>query len=81
MHNFLNDPVDVVVTFSEQRVRPVRMRWDNREYNINNVHLIHTAKEGEKRIFYFSVSDQINAFKLKLDTNSLEWRLVEVYSD
>lgn len=81
MYTVLNDPVEVIVSFAHNRVRPMRMRWNEREYDFKQVHLIHTAKEGTKRIFYFSLSDTVNAFKLKLDAELLEWHLVEVYVD
>lgn len=80
MHELIDDPVDVLVSFRENRVIPKRMRWDNRVYNLRTVNLVHTAREGAKRVFYFSVSDLTNSFKLKLDPESLEWRLVETYS-
>jgi len=80
MHALIDDPVDVIVSFDQNRVIPKRMRWDNRIYNLKAVNLIHTAREGAKRVFYFSVSDLTNSFKLRLDTESLEWRLVETYS-
>ncbi len=81
MHEMLNDPIDVTVTFKDNRVLPRAMRWNERDYKIDNVNLVHTAREGHKRIFYFSVSDAANYFKLKLDPEFLEWRLVELYTD
>ncbi len=81
MHQILNDPIDLVVSFHENRVIPKRMRWDGREYDIKTVNLVHTAREGTKRVFYFSVSDMTNYFKLKLDPDTLEWRLIEIYTD
>ncbi|MBU0645987.1 hypothetical protein KJ611_00720 [Patescibacteria group bacterium] len=81
MHQLLNDPVDVIVSFSDNRVRPKKLRWDQREYEIKQVNLIHTATEGAKRLFFFSVSDETNFFKLRLDTELLEWRLVELYTE
>jgi hypothetical protein len=57
------------------------MRWNDQNYDIRQVNLVHTAREGLKRVFYFSVSDKTNAFKLKLDPDLLEWRLVELYTD
>lgn len=81
MHEVLNDPVDVVVAFSDNRVRPKKIRWDGREYKIKQVNLIHTASEGAKRLFFFSVSDDTNFFKLRLDTETLDWRLVELYTE
>ncbi len=81
MHEILNDPIDVTVAFTDNRVLPRAMRWNEREYKIDHVNLVHTAHEGAKRVFYFSVSDAANYFKLKLDPEVLEWRLVELYTD
>ena len=81
MHELLNDPVDVVASFKNNRVFPRAMCWNQKNYKIDTVNLVHTAREGHKRVFYFSVSDLSNYFKLKLDPESLEWRLVELYSD
>jgi hypothetical protein len=81
MHEVLNDPIDVIVSFAGSRVIPKRFRWNEKDYDIKNVNLVHTAREGTKRIFYFSVSDLTNYFKLRLDPEFLEWRLVELYTD
>lgn len=81
MHEILNDPIDVTVAFKDNRVLPRTMRWNERDYKIDTVNLVHTAREGTKRVFYFSVSDAANYFKLKLDPEFLEWRLVELYTD
>ncbi len=81
MLEVINEPVDVDVTFAQNRVSPKRMLWNQRAYDIKSVNLVHTAHEGTKKVFYFSVSDLTNYFKLRLDTDILEWRLVELYSD
>lgn len=80
MHEFLNEPVDVAVTFAGKRIRPQKVRWGTQTYDIETTNLVHGAREGQKRVFYFSVSDAVNFMKLKLDTETLEWRLVEVYA-
>jgi len=81
MHELLNDPVDVMVSFADNRVLPRAMRWNQKDYKIENINLVHTVREGRKKIFYFSVSDLNNYFKLKLDPENLDWRLVELYTD
>jgi len=81
MHEIVHDPIDVVATFSSHRIRPLHMRWNNRNYALQQLNLVHTAREGLKKIFYFSVSDLTNSFKLRLDTDTLEWHLTEVYTD
>jgi hypothetical protein len=81
MHELLNDPIDVLVSFKDNRVFPHTMRWNQKDYKIKDVNLVHSAREGSKRVFFFSVSDSNNYFKLKLDPEVLEWRLVELYTD
>ena len=81
MHEIVNDPIDVTVTFQGLRVRPTRVHWNGRDYAIKHVNLVHSTQEGLKRIYYFSVSDQCNFMKLRLDTGALEWRIVEFYSE
>ncbi len=81
MHEIIHDSVDVLATFADRHVRPLHMRWNNRNYSIKQVNLVHTAREGQKKIFYFSVSDIANYFKLRLDSETLEWHLVEVYAN
>ncbi len=76
----MNEPIDVSVDFKGKKVRPTSLRWGTKVYAIQKVNLVHGTREGQKRIFYFSVSNQDNALKLKLDTETLEWRLVEVYA-
>ncbi len=81
MHQFLNDPVEVTVDFFGRRVRPREVKWGNHAYPVPRVNLVNGAREGLKRIFYFSVSDNTNFMKLRFDTETLEWRLVELYTD
>lgn len=81
MHEYINDPIDVTVDFIGNKVRPRKIRWDNQVYTIKKVNLIHPTNEDGQQVFYFSVSDNSNFMKLRLNTKSLEWRLVELYTD
>lgn len=80
MHTFHNEVVDVTVDFSGARVRPCAVRFGGHFYPITKVGLVKTATEGAKKIFYFSVSDPGNCFKLRFDSENLEWRLMEAYA-
>ena len=80
MHEYMNEPVEVSVDFRGRRVWPKHIRWNQRTYDVDRVNLVHGTREGQRRIFYFSVSDSANFMKLRLDTETLEWRLVEVYA-
>lgn len=80
MHEYVNDPVDVSVNFTGRRIEPKRVRWGRNTYEIEKTNLVHSTREGNKRVMYFSISDAANFMKLRLDTETLEWRIVEVYA-
>lgn len=80
-HQKYNDPVDVLASFCGTKAVPHALKWNRRRYNIDKVNLVHVAQEGRGKVFYFSVSDKLNFFKLRFDTNNLEWRLLELYSE
>jgi len=77
---WINELVEVRVDFCGKRVLPRTMFWNNNLYQIRVVNMIHSSREGSRKLFFFSVSDLTNYFKLQLDTESLEWRLIEMYS-
>ena len=77
----INEPVEVRVDFCGTRVVPRAIYWNKRLYPIRSVNMVHHTSQGERQLFYFSVSDQTNYFKLEFDTSSLQWRLMEMYSD
>ena len=83
MYDHINETVEVLVDFRWPRVRPTLIRWNNRNYPIESVNFVHTAKEGDIRMYYFTVSDtgSANVFKLEFNTGSLEWKLLEIYTD
>lgn len=77
----VNEPVEVRVDFCAKRVIPRVMNWNNKNYPIHRVNMIHSARHGASKLFLFSVSDKTNYFKLQLDTDNLEWRLIEMYAE
>lgn len=81
MYDLVNEPVEVLVAFRKNRVMPWAMKWNGKKYDIKQVNLVHVTREGNKKIFYFSVSDLLNYFKLRFDAELLEWQLIEIYTD
>ncbi len=77
----INEPVEVRVDFCARRVIPRVMNWNNKNYPIRSVNMIHSTRHGASKLFLFSVSDRTNYFKLQLDTDNLEWRLLEMYAE
>ena len=80
MHTATDDPIAVLVAFAGGRVKPWKFRWGTKIYDVKRVNLIHGSHEGRSRIFFFNVSDDDNAWKLRFNAETLEWRLVEAYT-
>jgi hypothetical protein len=70
-----------LASFSGTKAVPHAIKWGRHRYNVEKVNLVHVANEGRGKVFYFSVSDKLNFFKLRFDTSNLEWRLLELYSE
>lgn len=67
------EDIEVIATFNKDGVFPRVIKWGKRQYKILKVNLVHTIKEGAVRIYFFSVSDEANAWKLGFNTESLTW--------
>jgi hypothetical protein len=79
-----NEIVSVLASFAPgprhtMRVTPHLMKWKGRRYRLGTMGLYHPEKRGTKRLHIFSFSSGETAFRVELDSETLEWRLREVY--
>ena len=76
----INNPVSVMMDFNhhQQKLRPVQLQWNNRDWRVEKVGLHHQYYSGRKLIHIFSVTSGGMFFKLELDTQNLFWKLLEV---
>lgn len=81
MYTYLDDPVEVLVLFREDRPIPYAFIWKNRKVKVKAINLVHESRDGRSKIVHFAVSDDANAYKLKFNTDTMKWRLEETYSD
>lgn len=79
MHQELDDAIQVAATFTNGRLSPVKFVWRAREYKVVQINLTYSRFEGRAKIYYFAVSDGANFFKLRFDSHSLAWSLIETY--
>jgi hypothetical protein len=81
MHQKIDEPIEVEVVFLKSRIIPRSFSWRSIIYRIKNLGLVHDTFIGREKVYYFSVSDGVNFFRLRLNTNSLQWRLEEMYNE
>lgn len=84
MREECDDIVSVLASFapgprSTMRVTPHLLKWKGRRYRLGTMGLYHPEKRGTKRLHIFSFSSGETAFRVELDSETLEWRLREVY--
>ena len=75
----IDEPIEVLVTFTGGTMKPLRFRWKNRVYRILEVTGRWTTQVGQFRQYYFSVMGETrDYFEIFLDSRTLLWRLARV---
>ena len=72
------EPVNVWVFFKGNLIQPWCFFWNKRQIKVEKINLVHTSKDGSSVFYHFSVSSGGNFYKLKFDTNKLNWILEAV---
>jgi hypothetical protein len=78
--NLINESVSVDLLSNHIKgfAIPWTFEWRGRRYRTNKVGLHHTERIGRTLYHIFSVTDGTSFFKLKFDTETLNWKLIEV---
>ena len=61
-------------------LRPQIIKYGGRKYPIKQVSLVHSITDGAVRIYFFSVSDDTNFWRLGFNTQNLRWWIEDQYS-
>lgn len=80
MREIINEKVDVITVFKKGRgiVEPLKLRWAGRDYAITKIGLHHPVRDGRTLFHIYSCTDGTTFFRLKLNTESMQWLLEEV---
>lgn len=69
----LSEPVSVLFNST-----PISLTWSNQTYNITQIGLHHTVRDGRILHHIFSVLAGDLFFRLNLNTDNLHWTLEEI---
>ena len=75
--NFLNITVD----FNKSGLMPRNFVYGGRKYDVKKINLMHSITDGAVRIYFYSVSDDVNFWKLGFNTETLKWWIEDSYSN
>jgi hypothetical protein len=80
MRESVQEKVSVVLVYDRARGKalPARLRWNGREYTVDEVGFHHPVREGRALHHVFSVTAGGTFFRLDLDAETLHWTLTEV---
>jgi len=81
MRETLQEEVTVLSLYdrSHQDVRPVKLKWQGKEYRITKLGMHHMVRQGRTLYHIFSVTDGHNFFRLSLNTENLHWTLEGIH--
>jgi len=71
----IQEPINVWVFFKNNSIKPYSFFWRSKQIKIDKINLIHTSKNGASVFYHFSVSSGGDFYRLKFDTNKLNWTL------
>ncbi|MEK9181247.1 MAG: hypothetical protein AAB871_03365, partial [Patescibacteria group bacterium] len=60
--------IKVSAIFDAKGLQPTAFEYGGRDYAIKKVNLMHSINDGAVRIYFFSVSDEVNFWKLGFNT-------------
>jgi len=73
------NPIHVLFFYDGEMhyARPVRLNWENEEYELGTVQFWYTEHRGKNLIHHYTISDRDGeyTFKLALETENLTWKL------
>jgi hypothetical protein len=78
----IDEPVDVVASFSKGQAAPRLFAWRSRRYAVREVTGRWSDYEGNAKRFFFTVlTDGVNLYELVFHTRNLQWRLLKIYME
>ncbi len=72
----IRETISVIASFGlPYKIRPLKFKWSGKLFEVKDITYLWQTKEGQSRIYHFSISDGRTLYELSFDTNSLLWRM------
>lgn len=73
-------PISVILKYDhiKRQTRPVKVRWENRDYFIDKVGYHHHYWSGRVLVHVYSVATMTMFFRLEFNTETLNWKVTEI---
>jgi len=74
----IHEPISTYVFTREGRTKVKAFEWKGRIYKVDQNNLTTKARKGTTPVYLFSVSNESGSYKLRFDTDTLNWWLEEI---
>jgi hypothetical protein len=75
----IGETISVIASFGlPYKIRPVRFKWNGRLFEVREITYSWQTKEGQNKIYHFSISDGKTLYELSFHAASLLWRLEKI---
>lgn len=81
MNELIHEKVSVILSYNRETgvIIPKKMRWNGRDYIIEQLTYYHRVRQGRTLLHIFHVSSGSLDFRLHLNAENLHWTLEELY--
>jgi hypothetical protein len=72
----IGETISVIASFGlPYKIRPVRFKWNGRLFEVREITYSWQTKEGQTKVYHFSITDGNTLYELSFDAASLLWHI------
>lgn len=76
---YLGETISVIASFGlPYKIRPVRFKWNGKLFDVKEITYSWQTKEGQTKIYHFSITDGKTLYELSFNTTSLLWSIEKI---
>ncbi|QWR77663.1 hypothetical protein [Candidatus Magnetomonas plexicatena] len=76
---YVGERIAVLATFGgERKLKPLKFKWSNNTVEIKEITYFWQDREGDARVYHFSVTDGCAVYELSFNSLSIVWTLEKV---
>jgi len=76
---YIGENISVIASFGlPYRIRPVRFKWNGKLFDIKEITYSWQTREGQTKVYHFSITDGKNLYELSFNTTSLLWSIEKI---
>jgi hypothetical protein len=75
----VNATIRVGVVFEKAKIFPRWFIWEDRKYTVKEINYIWLERQGQDKLYCFSLTDGINNYEISFNAGRAIWTLNKIY--